>query len=217
MKSAARGFTLLEVVVALSILSISLVVLLQSQALSLQHSGRARDMSVATLLARSKMVDVQQRLFHDGFTANDEQNNGTFADEGHADILWKSRVSEVELDLSSLMGMCEGLASKNSSGKSDKSGVGQAANDCGSMMQSLAGGMGGLLTELSRSMRAAEVEVLWPVGNKQERIVLRALLTRDDFQTLQEGDAMRNMQQVQSAGEAAGLGSALPGGMGAMP
>ncbi|MEM6734211.1 MAG: prepilin-type N-terminal cleavage/methylation domain-containing protein, partial [Myxococcota bacterium] len=62
-----RGFTLLEVMIALLILAVSLAVLLQAQAGSLANSSRARDMTVATLLARSKMIDIEQVVFDEGF------------------------------------------------------------------------------------------------------------------------------------------------------
>lgn len=198
----ARGFTLLEVIVALSILAISLTVLMQSQATSLQHASRSRDISIATLLARGKMVDIEQKLFHEGFVTNDQSSEGDFSKEGHPDIKWKSRVSEVELDLTNLLGMCENLADKQDKKSGSKSGGkkdGQEANDCGTMMQSM-GSLGGLLTELGRSLRAVELDVEWPVGRYREHINLRALLTRDDFQTLQEGDAAKNAQRLENAG-----------------
>lgn len=201
-KRRTRGFTLLEVIVALSILAISLTVLMQSQATSLQHAARSRDISIATLLARGKMVDIEQKLFHEGFVTNDQSSAGDFSKEGHPGIKWKSRVSEVELDLTNLLGMCENLADKQSKKSGDKKGGkkdGQEANDCGTMMQSM-GSLGGLMTELGRSMRAVELDVEWPVGRYREHINLRALLTRDDFQTLQEGDAAKNAQRLENAG-----------------
>jgi general secretion pathway protein I len=207
-----RGFTLLEVIVALSILAISLTVLLQSQATSLQFAGRSRDISVATLLARGKMVDIQQKLFHEGFVQNDQSSDGDFEKEGHPEIKWKARVSEIELDLTNLLGMCQNLSDKNApKGDKGKKG-GQASNDCGTLLSSV-GSFGGLLSEIGRSMRAVELDVEWPVGRYTEHINLRQLLTRDDFQTLQEGDAARNAQKL----EASGLPGGLPGGMTGVP
>ena len=72
-RALSRGFTLLEVMVAVSILAIGLIVMLQSQAVSLSHAGRARSVAVATLLARSKMVDVEQKLKRNNATSHDGQ------------------------------------------------------------------------------------------------------------------------------------------------
>ena len=210
-----RGFTLLEVIVALSILAISLTVLLASQATSLSNAGRSRDLSIATLLARSKMVDVEQQLFHEGFVENEQSDKGTFKKEGYPDIRWTTRVSAVELDLTNLMGMCEGVAKKHGDGDGGGEAAGRGGadgkeNDCSSMMQSVGVGLGGLMSEVGRSMRAVEVTVMWPVGRFHEHMGLRAIVTRDDFQTLQEGDAARNAQRLEGMQGAAGLPTSIP-------
>lgn len=208
---ASRGFSLLEVVVALSILAISLVVLLQAQAQSLASAGRSRELAVATLLARSKMVDVEQKTFHDGLALGTQEEDGDFADEGHPDVKWRTRVSEVKLDLSALQGMCADRAAKSGAGEG---GEGKE-NDCASAMGSLTGQVGGMMDELSRSMRAAEVVVSWADGPYSEHFSLRALLTRDDFQTEQDTQMMRSVDQVQQLqGGAAGNGSAGAGAAG---
>lgn len=202
-----RGFSLLEVVVALSILAISLTVLLQSQAQSLASAGRSRDLTVATLLARSKMVDVEQKLFHDGFTANTQTEDGDFAEEGFAEIKWKTTVDEVQLDLAALEGLCASRAKDEQA--HGASADGQKQTDCGSAMASLTGQVGGLMEELSRSMRAVEVEVWWNDGPYKENLRVRALLTRDDFQTEQETEVMRGAGALQKAG--VNLGGATQG------
>lgn len=205
-----RGFSLLEVVVALSILAISLVVLLQSQAQSLASAGRSRELSIATLLARSKMVDLEQKQFHDGFTLGTQEDDGDFADEGFAELKWKTKVSEVKLDLSALQGMCASRAEK----LGPKDGGGDGENDCASAMGNLTGQVGGLMDELSRSMRAAEVVVSWQDGKFVEKFSLRALLTRDDFQTEQDTQMMRGVDQLQKSGlpgTGVPTGGALPG------
>lgn len=208
---AQRGFSLLEVVVALAILSLSLVVLLQAQGGALSAAGRSRDLTVATLLARGKMVDVEQRLFHDGFTMNDEQDDGTFSDEGYPDIKWKTRVSEVELDLSTLKGLCGSVGDAGAAAgkKGGKGGGEQARTDCESTMNGIGSMLGSLTEEVGRSIRAVELEVHWAEGRYQDSMRLRALVTRDDFATQQEGDTIRATDQLKGQ-----LGGALPGGAG---
>jgi general secretion pathway protein I len=187
------GFTLLEVVVALAILSLSLVVLLQAQGQALASAGRSRDLTVATLLARGKMVDIEQHLFHDGFVLNDEEDDGDFRDEGYPDIKWKSRVSEVELDLSTLKGLCGAVGGKSGKG-GDKDD--QARTDCESTMGQIGGMLGSLTEEVARSIRAVELEVMWNVDKYSETMRLRALVTRDDFAMQQQSDAARTSDQL---------------------
>src|SRR5690242_8282702 len=97
-----RGFTLLEVVVALAVLGISLAVLIEAQVSSLNNAGRARGLTIASLLARSKMIDLEQQLFDEGFTLGDQTEEGDFSEESHPEIKWSAKIKEIELDLSTL-------------------------------------------------------------------------------------------------------------------
>lgn len=63
------GFTLLEVMVAVAILGIALVAIFGSEAGAIRAGGRARHMSVATLLARCKMGEIEEQMFQEGFPA----------------------------------------------------------------------------------------------------------------------------------------------------
>ena len=158
-----RGFTLLEVVIALAILGISLVVLLQAQASSLANAGRSRDLTIATILARSKMIDVEKHLFHDGFQASTEEEDGDFHEEGHPDVHYKWRISEVELDLTALSGLCGSLA-KKTGGKDEDGGAGE----CESMHERhrLHGGAA-FIDEIGRSLRVVDLQVTWADGKYQ--------------------------------------------------
>lgn len=54
-----KGFTLLEVMIAMSILVIALVAVFQSQSQSLSMSGRTRFLTTASLLAQGKMAELE--------------------------------------------------------------------------------------------------------------------------------------------------------------
>ena len=72
-----HGFSLLEVLIALAILGMSLGVLLQSQAQSLDATGRARDYNIASSLMRSKLVDIEAEVLGDGFVLGSTESQGT--------------------------------------------------------------------------------------------------------------------------------------------
>jgi len=171
-----RGFTLIEVVVALAILAVSLTVFLEVQASSMANAARARDLTVATLLARSKMIDIEQHIVSEGFTSGDVDEEGKFSEEGHEEIAWHYTVSEVELDLSSL----DGLMSKLSGG--DDKDQGAMPGQMAGMIGGLAGSLQGLTTQMGQSLRAVELTVSWPAGApKKESIHVHAIVTREDF------------------------------------
>lgn len=211
-----RGFSLLEVLIALAIMSMSLLVLLQAQGQSLASAGRSRDLTIATVLARGKMIDIEQKLFHDGFVMNDDQDDGNFSDEGYADIKWKSRVSEVELDLSTLQGLCGAVSERAPKSNKSKDGQAQARTDCESTMASIGSMLGNLTEEVARSIRAVELEVSWADGRFNQNMSLRALVTRDDFAMQQESDATKAQDQLKgmipaAGGAGSGLGSSAAG------
>ena len=222
---ATRGFTLLEVMIALAILSVSLAALLQTQAASLDKARRSRELSVATLLCRNKMIDIEQRLFHDGLTTGTEQTDGNFADAGFADYAWKARIAEVRLDMSRLMDFCGnfsgpaaaagggGLAGQLLGGDSAAAAAdGDAAFGCEAMLSSITASLGGFMEQIGASLRTVELTVCWGEKKQRQRLSLRALLSRDDFNMQQQADTQRDLNNLQQAGGLPGGG--LPGGGG---
>lgn len=82
----AKGFTLLEIMVALAVISISLVVLLGLRNRDLVLSATARDMTTATLLARQKITETQLIGFPDL-----GEKKGDFGEEA-PDFRWRQEV-----------------------------------------------------------------------------------------------------------------------------
>ena len=95
-RPAGRGFTLLEVMVALAILAASLLALSDVVAGALRNEVRARNLEVATLLARGKMAEIEDHYEWKGFKATDESEEGTFEEEGHPEFAWKVKLVEPE-------------------------------------------------------------------------------------------------------------------------
>ena len=68
----ASGFTLLEVMVALAILSSTLVVLLRIVTNNVRATNHAKMTTAATFLARTKMVELEDNILYDGFIETNE-------------------------------------------------------------------------------------------------------------------------------------------------
>ncbi|MEA3414752.1 MAG: type II secretion system minor pseudopilin GspI [Thermodesulfobacteriota bacterium] len=88
-----KGFTLLEVMIAMAILAITLVVVFQSQSQSISMASRARFETTASLLAQSKMAEIE---------ATDPEeigpDSGDFGDD-FPDYSWQVDVTETEIEV----------------------------------------------------------------------------------------------------------------------
>lgn len=98
-RGRTRGFTLLEVMVSLGILAASLVAVSEVVGGALRNHVRARELDVATGLARAKMVELQAGYERKGFRDFDETEEGTFEAEGHPEVRWKVDVKKPAVEL----------------------------------------------------------------------------------------------------------------------
>src|SRR4030066_74303 len=86
-----RGFTLLEVMIALAILSIVAVAFLRAQASSVRLVDEASQISLATLLAKEKMAELESIGF-----SEPQKHKGTGGKE-FPSMRWEQVVSSTEV------------------------------------------------------------------------------------------------------------------------
>jgi len=89
----SKGFTLLEVLVALAILAIALVSIFKLQGQTLQMSAKARFLTVAPQLAQAKLAEIETQDFDDI-----TDGSGAFSGE-QSDYNWTVAVEEIPTDL----------------------------------------------------------------------------------------------------------------------
>jgi type II secretion system protein I len=70
-----KGFTLLEVMIAVAILSIALVTAFQSQSQSISLETESRFLTTASLLAQGKMADVEKTDSNQVFSSSGDFGN----------------------------------------------------------------------------------------------------------------------------------------------
>lgn len=80
-RSKVRGLSLLEVMVAVAILGLGLTAILSAQAGAFSAATHARSLSLATGLARCKMMEVEEKLKREGFQETDENDSGPCCDD----------------------------------------------------------------------------------------------------------------------------------------
>ena len=86
------GFTLLEVIVSLAILGLALMAIFDLNAGAVAMHAYTKKLTVASLLARSKMIDIEQDLYDKGFNSDDEERSGDFSDEGWSSFKWRAKI-----------------------------------------------------------------------------------------------------------------------------
>lgn len=141
-----RGFTLLEVMMALAILGLGLTVLIKSAAGSIFNAQQAHMMGVVTDLARAKMYDIEETLLKDGFSDTEQsEEDKTFTDEGWPLVKYSYKVEEVELPgWEQLQALSKGHAAKAGSGSA---GSGQGSDEAGGGTAFENSALGGMLSQ----------------------------------------------------------------------
>ncbi len=85
-RSGLRGFTLLEVMVAIAILGLGLSVILSSQVGLFSSAARTETLSQVTGLARCKMGDIELKLDKDGYPIAEEDDEGSCCGDDDEDF-----------------------------------------------------------------------------------------------------------------------------------
>jgi len=87
----AKGFTLMEVMIAMAILAIALVAVFQLQSQGISMSTDSRFMTTASLLAQSKMVEAEA-----GVSMANHREDGDFGPD-YPQYTWHLEVSDTQL------------------------------------------------------------------------------------------------------------------------
>lgn len=97
-----EGFTLLEVMIAVSIIAISFVTLIGSQSQSVSLAGRTRFAVTSSLLAQQKLTEIEMTDYEQVYSGE-----GDFG-EKYPGFIWKSEVSDLGEDDTGIKG-AEGM------------------------------------------------------------------------------------------------------------
>ncbi len=170
MRRRAQGFTLLEVMVALAILAGALLAISDVVGGALRNHVRAQHLATATLLARGKMASLEEHYEWKGFKITDEEEDGTFADDGHPEVKWQLRVKVPPLEagpdavVRALTGSDQGLQELLPG--ADQSPL--LAQYQALLKASMAGLFTSLGEQLKRGVREVRLTVSWPEGTHEE-------------------------------------------------
>ena len=173
-----RGFTLLEVMIALAILFGALVLLIGTTTTAAKASNRARMLTAAMGLAQGKMLDLEEQLLQKGFQDTAETLDGNFADEGLPKFRWEATVEKVQIpDVGQAQDKAAAPGSATTPGAGalpplanfDPKAMGGAA-----ILSSQFGIIKGVL---ENAIRKVTLTVRWEVGNLKESTTVSCYFT----------------------------------------
>jgi general secretion pathway protein I len=185
----SRGFTLLETVVALAILAMALMAIFDINSGAVGNHAYAKKLTVATLLARSKMTDLEQKLYDEGFSNDDDEESGDFSQEGWESFKWRAKIIAPQTegvapeqligaifnlpigeggDLGGLAAMFGG-----GGGKDDKGSSQQMINPMAGAMTGMAQPMfTQMVQQITQTVREVHLTVYWQDGTQVESLDL---------------------------------------------
>jgi len=177
LRRMARGFTLLEVMITLAILGMSLTAISRSQQNSVRAANRSKLITVATMLARYKMVDVEDKLFEEGFSDFEETEKGDFKEEGFDRFEYELKVDKIELPTSV---NAESLSGALGGGDDSESASGTQTQQ--SSMVAMGGQMLAKQFEMIRnvleqSIRRVQLKVHWKEGSQTRAVTVVGYFT----------------------------------------
>ena len=163
--SRSSGFTLIEIMVAFAILSLTLVSLLGIVTNNVRATNHAKMTTAATFLARNKMSDVEDQILYEGFTSDTETAKGTFKEDGYPQFSWETMIERIELPTD--------LTQKTQDKARETS---NEAKDPMSLMTGFLGGMMSSFIEpirigLQESVRKVTVKVLWDETGRRDQVI----------------------------------------------
>ncbi|MBN1203821.1 MAG: prepilin-type N-terminal cleavage/methylation domain-containing protein [Myxococcaceae bacterium] len=183
-----RGFTLLETVVALAILALALMAIFDLNSGAIANHVYTKHLTVASLLARSKMTDLEQELYDEGFQNDDDEEHGDFSEEGWPGFKWRAKIIAPKTDgvsPSQLIGAIFNLPIGETDGELGGmaalfgGGEGEDSKGGGGGPVPAGGGMGGMaglaqpmftqmVEQLTSSVREVHLTITWKEGNQVE-------------------------------------------------
>lgn len=232
-----RGFTLLEVLVAIAILGLALTVILSSQVGLFSSARRTENLTFAVNLARCKMNEAELRLLKEGYPLIDQTEEGPCCeDEVDRNYSCEWKVETVTLpepqDLATLgdggadldtgggLGPMGALAEVQQSGGKALGDNADVSDLAGMMSGAAAGGsqamaplvMGMVYPDLKpmleASIRKVTVIVRWKEGSNRRDFQVTQYVTNP-----QQGGLDPNQQGLGVPGAASGLIPGAPGGI----
>jgi prepilin-type N-terminal cleavage/methylation domain-containing protein len=186
-----KGFTLIEVMIALVIISIALVALSSSQGIALNSTRKSRFVTLATVAAKNIMSEIDITSTLKGFNyvkELGEKTDGDFDAPEYKGWKWVREVKEINFPISQIMKsyMAGGGAAAEEGDNTNSTGSNNNDSKANSQEgQILSMVATNLETFMKQSVREVTVTVMWPVRGGQEFSSLKLVYYAVDYNAIQ--------------------------------
>lgn len=205
-RSGDDGFTLLEVLIAVAILSLSLTSLLTSQMNAMRATRYAKQVSVAAFLAEYQLVEIEWLVKQEnkGWGNSDKEFSGDFSDQGWPDMRYECLVDMVELpDHNALMAAKDAGDTDDNDDLGGVQGAGASAFGAMGMVWPIVKGA------VEQALRKVSCTVKWKDGKIEHDFKLETYWT-DPAKLAQLPQAGGEVTRDDDAGEEGEDGGAAP-------
>jgi len=224
-----RGFTLLEVMIAMAILAGALTWLVVGVSRNIKAENHAKLMTTANFLARAKMVDLEDDLYDKGFGEFEKEQSGAFDDKGFSRFTWKAIVDKVELpsaeQMQAVLSNAQQARQTLQGGGGDtntqqQAGLGASGSSSSNPLSAGASAMssqfGVIKDVLEQAIRRVTIKIGWVEGRTPQEVEVVAYYTdiRRVDQAIQIGSAAATGQPGAGGAGAGGAGGGGAGGTG---
>ncbi|MBU0554295.1 prepilin-type N-terminal cleavage/methylation domain-containing protein [Myxococcota bacterium] len=179
-RSTRRGFTLLEVMIAMAILVFALVALLGHEGIAVQMSDYSNRTTQAAMLAQGKLLDIEHMLIKDAMNRLDNCQEGDFAKEGFRNFKWKACAFKMEMNDGASDMITEQFMQLLAGFGLDPSAEGEQ----GAMAGNIAGQIGmavgmipRFLKQLEDQIRKVQLEITWKDAVRERRFLVERFVT----------------------------------------
>lgn len=162
MKRNNKGFTLLEVLIAVSIMTIATVSILLSESNAINVSIKAKYLNTAVMLAKNMMVESEITFKGRAFSELPKEKEAVF-EAPFKDYKWKREIKEVKFP--SLQALGGGEGDKESENSSSKGSEPSAALI-----------MSNITKFINESFREITITIFWEINGKEYKYTITSYL-----------------------------------------
>ena len=151
-RNRRAGFTLLEVMIAMAILSVSLVGLYLTTGRAIRISMHARSMTQATFLCRQKMAEIQNEFVTEGFKdeAGAKEDRGDFPDPAFKQFRYVTIIEKIRLPATDQL---QSAATKMLQDKQSAAGKDKPSSSSSSSGSNMASGISNILKPIKKILK----------------------------------------------------------------